>query len=58
VVDQLIEVYGKPQAIRMDDGPEMTSQGFADWAERHGVEVLDANLSTPSPRCKWQPMSG
>jgi putative transposase len=57
-MDQLIEVYGKPQAIRMDNAPEMTSRGFTDWAERHGVELLDANLSTPSRRCKWQPMSG
>jgi len=40
VMDQLIEVYGKPQAIRMDNGPEMTSQGFTDWAERHGVKLF------------------
>ena len=35
VVNQLIAVYGKPPAIRMDNGTEMTSQGFTDWAERH-----------------------
>jgi putative transposase len=28
VMEQLIEVYGKPQAIRLDNGPEMTSQMF------------------------------
>ena len=27
-MDQLIEVYGKPHAIRMDNGPEMTSEKF------------------------------
>ena len=40
VMNQLIAVYGKPPAIRMDNGTEMTSQGFTDWAERH-----------PCPRC-------
>jgi hypothetical protein len=30
-MDQLIDVYGKPQAIRMDNVPEMTSHGFTDW---------------------------
>jgi hypothetical protein len=35
VMNQLIAVYGKPPAIRMDNGTEMTSQGFTDWAERH-----------------------
>lgn len=28
IMEQLIEVYGKPQAIRLDNGPEMTSQMF------------------------------
>jgi len=48
VMDQLIEVYGKPQAIRMDNGPEMTSQGFTDWAERHGVKLLFIQPGKPN----------
>ena len=31
-MNQLIEVYGIPEAIRMDNGPEMTSQTFIEWA--------------------------
>lgn len=27
-MNQLIEVYGAPEAIRMDNGPEMTSETF------------------------------
>lgn len=48
VMDQLIEVYGKPQTIRMDNGPEMTSQGFTDSAERHGVKLLFIQPGKPN----------
>lgn len=48
VMDQLIEVYGKSQAIRMDNGPEMTSQGFMDWAERHGVKQIFIQSGKPN----------
>ncbi len=39
VMDELIEFYGKPQAIRMDNGPEMTSAKFVSWAEQHGIAL-------------------
>ena len=35
VMGQLVEVYGKPEAIRVDNGPELTAGAF---------EVLDAWL--------------
>lgn len=48
VMEQLIEVYGKPQAIRLDNGPEMTSHGFTDWAEQHGVRLLFIQPGKPN----------
>lgn len=48
VMEQLIEVYGKPQAIRMDNGPEMTSQAFTDWAEGHRVKLLFIQPGKPN----------
>ena len=39
VMNELIEVYGKPQAIRLDNGPEMTAQSFIDWAERQNITL-------------------
>jgi len=39
VLDELIDFYGKPQAIRMDNGPEMTSAKFVSWAEQQGIEL-------------------
>ncbi len=39
VLDELIDFYGTPKAIRMDNGPEMTSAKFVSWAEQHGIEL-------------------
>ncbi|MCR9248761.1 MAG: IS3 family transposase [bacterium] len=38
ILDQAIETYGKPAAIRTDNGPEFTSRAFDAWAYRHGIE--------------------
>ena len=38
-MDELIEVYGAPRAIRLDNGAELTSYAFTEWAEQHGVEL-------------------
>ena len=37
VLDQLVALYGRPQALRLDNGPELTAQVFVDWCERHGI---------------------
>ena len=39
VMNELIEVYGKPVAIRLDNGPELTAELFTDWAKDHGIEL-------------------
>ena len=39
VLDELVDFYGKPLAIRMDNGPEMTSAKFVSWAEQQGIEL-------------------
>jgi putative transposase len=39
VMNELIEVYGKPRAIRLDNGPEMTAQSFVEWAERQNIAL-------------------
>jgi len=38
VLDQAIELYGKPTAVRTDNGPEFASRAFDAWAYRHGIE--------------------
>jgi putative transposase len=38
-LEQLIEIHGKPMAIRCDNGPELTSFEFTDWCDRKKIVV-------------------
>ena len=38
-LEQLMEWRGKPIALRCDNGPEFTSNLFAQWAERNGIRI-------------------
>jgi hypothetical protein len=39
VMEQLIEMHGKPKALRVDNGPELTAIAFTEWCANHGIEV-------------------
>jgi putative transposase len=39
-LDELLELRGKPQRIRLDNGPELVSQTLAQWAQENGVELM------------------
>jgi len=39
-MSQLIEVFGAPKAIRMDNGPEMRSDTFTEWAKEKGIYIV------------------
>jgi putative transposase len=39
-VEQLIEIHGKPAAIRCDNGPELTSYAFTDWCKTKDIALL------------------
>jgi putative transposase len=39
-MNQLTEVYGKPNAISMDNGPEMISEKFIEWAKEQGIVLM------------------
>lgn len=38
-MDRLVDWYGAPLSIRMDNGPEMTSHDFVEWAQRKGIAL-------------------
>jgi len=40
VLEQLLELYGRPAAFRLDNGPELTAQAFTDWAQAQGIALL------------------
>jgi putative transposase len=39
VLDQLVERYGTPKRITLDNGPEFTGQALDTWADQHGVQL-------------------
>ena len=39
VMGQLVEVYGRPDAIRLDNGPDLTAHDFVEWAEDHRIQL-------------------
>jgi putative transposase len=39
VMEQLIELHGKPRALRLDNGPELTSVAFTEWCTGRGIEA-------------------
>jgi putative transposase len=39
MLDQLSEVHGNPEQIRLDNGPEFVGVIVADWAEEHRVHL-------------------
>jgi putative transposase len=38
-LEQLIEIYGKPAAIRCDNGPELTSYAFTEWCRSQDITL-------------------
>jgi putative transposase len=39
VLEELIEIHGKPSALRVDNGPELTSEAFVEWCRAHDIEI-------------------
>jgi len=39
VLEELIAVHGKPDSIRLDNGPEFTAHVLAGWCAAHGIKL-------------------
>jgi putative transposase len=39
VMQRLIELFGKPKALRLDNGSELTSTAFTDWCGEQQIEL-------------------
>ena len=40
VLELLIEIYGCPQALRMDNGSELTANVFTEWCETRHIQLM------------------
>jgi putative transposase len=47
-LDELMELRGAPQRLRLDNGPEFISAALRQWAQRHGVELLHIQPGEPT----------
>ena len=48
VLEQLLDWRGQPTRIRMDNGPELSSQRLARWAKDHQIELLHIQPGKPA----------
>ena len=48
VLEQLLFWQGKPNTIRMDNGPELISQRLAEWAQEHHIELAHIQPGKPA----------
>jgi putative transposase len=39
ILEQLIDLHGRPVALRVDNGPELTAEVFVDWCRGHNIEL-------------------
>ena len=39
VLDELIALHGRPTALRMDNGPELTAQALVEWADERRIDL-------------------
>lgn len=47
-LDELVELRGVPQRLRLDNSPEFTSAALRDWAKRHCVELVHIQSGKPT----------
>ena len=47
VLNELVAVHGRPAAVRIDYGPEVTAQPCVEWCAEHGVATHDIQPGTP-----------
>jgi putative transposase len=47
VLDELVAVHGKPDAVRVDNGPELISEVFLEWCGGQGIQVRHIQPGKP-----------
>jgi len=39
LLEELVLLHGKPAALRVDNGPELTAEAFAEWCRAQEIEI-------------------
>ena len=47
-LDELVELRGAPQRLRLDNGPEFISHALSEWARRQGVTLVHIQPGKPT----------
>jgi putative transposase len=47
-LDELVEVRGAPQRLRLDNGPEFISAAIKQWAKERGIELVHIQPGKPT----------
>jgi putative transposase len=58
VLDQIIAERGLPQAIRCDNGPELTSRRFLAWALEHKIDLRHIQPGKPTQNAYVESFNG
>src|SRR5579864_9121436 len=58
VLEQIIAERGAPQAIRCDNGPELTSRHFLAWAIERGIELVHIQPGKPTQNGRLESFNG
>jgi putative transposase len=53
-LDRLIDRYGAPDSIRMDNDPEMTSHDLIDWASAKGIKLNHIEPGQPNQNAYFE----
>lgn len=58
VLDQIITERGRPEAIRCDNGPELTSRHFLAWCVERGIELIHIQPGKPTQNARIESFNG
>lgn len=58
VLDQIIAERGRPQAIRCDNGPELTSRHFLAWSVERQIELVHIQPGKPTQNARIESFNG
>ena len=58
VLDQIITERGRPETIRCDNGPELTSRHFLAWCVERGIELIHIQPGKPTQNARIESFNG